>query len=171
MLDFYRGRRVLITGHTGFKGTWMTKILVNAGADVVRYSCGIEKKPDFYALSGVSNNIENIFADIGDLGELDAIYNIGADDCDCITTGELVNLFCEKWGDGASWESKREDNAPHETGFLKLDCNLMKKAFGWKPKWHIDECMNRVITFNKLHMAGYDIAPEMDHEIQEYLDS
>ena len=33
MLDFYRGKRVLVTGHTGFKGTWMCKLLVNSGAE------------------------------------------------------------------------------------------------------------------------------------------
>ena len=35
-LSFYKGKKVLITGHTGFKGTWLCKILVNAGAEVIR---------------------------------------------------------------------------------------------------------------------------------------
>ena len=40
MLDmaFYKGKRVLLTGHTGFKGTWMSVMRVNAGAEVVGYS-------------------------------------------------------------------------------------------------------------------------------------
>ena len=33
-LDFYKDKKVLITGHTGFKGTWLTRILINAGAKV-----------------------------------------------------------------------------------------------------------------------------------------
>ena len=37
-LSFYKGKKVLITGHTGFKGTWLCKILVNAGAEVTGYS-------------------------------------------------------------------------------------------------------------------------------------
>lgn len=37
-LDFYKGKKVLITGHTGFKGTWMCKMLIRAGAIVVGYS-------------------------------------------------------------------------------------------------------------------------------------
>ena len=36
-LSFYKGKSVLITGHTGFKGTWLTRILVNAGARVTGY--------------------------------------------------------------------------------------------------------------------------------------
>ena len=34
MLDFYKGKKVFITGHTGFKGSWLCKLLANAGADV-----------------------------------------------------------------------------------------------------------------------------------------
>ena len=36
--DFYRGKRVLVTGHTGFKGSWMVRILMNMGADVTGYA-------------------------------------------------------------------------------------------------------------------------------------
>ena len=37
MLDFYKGKKVLVTGHTGFKGSWLCKILVNAGAEITGY--------------------------------------------------------------------------------------------------------------------------------------
>ncbi|MEG2679546.1 MAG: CDP-glucose 4,6-dehydratase, partial [Oscillospiraceae bacterium] len=46
-------------------------------------------------------------------------YNVGPDECDCVTTGALVDLFCEKWGGGVSWEDRSEKNAPHEANFLK----------------------------------------------------
>ena len=35
--SFYKGKKVLITGHTGFKGTWMSVVLVNAGAEFIGY--------------------------------------------------------------------------------------------------------------------------------------
>ena len=38
VFDFYKGKKVLVTGHTGFKGTWLSRILVNAGAKVTGYS-------------------------------------------------------------------------------------------------------------------------------------
>jgi len=44
-LDFYHGKRVLVTGHTGFKGTWLTKILVDAGAQVAGVSLNGEDPP------------------------------------------------------------------------------------------------------------------------------
>ena len=65
-------------------------------------------------------------------------YNVGPDDCDCVTTGELVDLFCEYWGENAKWENQAESNAPHEANFLKLDCSKLKATFGWQPRWHMD---------------------------------
>ena len=49
-------------------------------------------------------------------------YNVGPDECDCVTTGELVDMFCSSWGHGTEWINKSEPGAPHEANFLKLDC-------------------------------------------------
>lgn len=347
MTDFYRGKRVLITGHTGFKGTWLTKILVNAGAKVLGFSRCSEKSPDFLTASGVKNHITHVKGDVrdyerlhesflsfqpeivfhlaaqpivresyenplytyetnvmgtanvlecirktdsvkstviittdkvyrnnewmwgyrenealdgfdpysnskscaelvtasykrsfsalppistaragnviggGDFAkdrivpdcvramekgekivvrnpqsirpyqhvleplfaylliaekqyqnpELAGCYNIGPEDADCITTGELVSLFCEKWGDGASWIDQSEPTAPHEANFLKLDCSLMKSVFGWNPKWHIDSCMEQTVHFSRIWLGGGDVPKEMDEEIQRYMHS
>lgn len=66
--------------------------------------------------------------------ELAGSYNVGPDDCDCVTTGELVDLFCRSWGERAVWENHAEPNAPHEANFLKLDCTKLKTTFGWSPR-------------------------------------
>ena len=96
-------------------------------------------------------------------------YNVGPDDCDCMTTGELVSLFCKYWGGDVSWENQAEINAPHEADFLKLDCSRLKSVFGWKPRWHMDQCMEKTCEFSKVWMAGGDIPAEMDKEIDEFL--
>lgn len=96
-------------------------------------------------------------------------YNVGPDDCDCVTTGELVELFCAKWGEGAVWENRAEPNAPHEANFLKLDCSRIKATFGWQPRWHIEECMDMVCRFSKVWLVGGNIPAEMDLEIKEFL--
>ena len=344
MLEFYKDKRVLITGHTGFKGTWLTKILLMAGADVLGYSRCSEKSPSLFALSEVEKDITHVKGDIrdydsllkafrtfrpefvfhlaaqpivresyvnpretyetnlmGTVNVLEAIrqtasvksavivttdkvyrndesgrefreddvldgfdpysnskscaelatasykrsfpdlppistaragnvigggdfskdriipdcvravqkgepiivrnphsirpyqhvleplfaylliaqkqaenptlagsYNIGPDDCDCITTGELVDLFCKAWGNGAHWIDHSDPNAPHEAGFLKLDSSLMKQIFGWQPKWHIEKCVEQVVYFSKLWFVNDDIPREMDDEIKEY---
>ncbi len=96
-------------------------------------------------------------------------YNVGPDDCDCVTTGELVDLFCRCWGGHAAWENQAEKNAPHEAGFLKLDCSRLKAVLGWKPRWHINECMDMVCRFSKVWLQNGDISKEMDDEILKFM--
>lgn len=96
-------------------------------------------------------------------------YNVGPDDCDCVTTGDLVDLFCKTWGEGVKWENRAEANAPHEAGFLKLDNSKIKRVFGWKPRWHMAECMDKVCAFSKIWLNGGDVTVEMDKEIKEFL--
>ena len=307
-LDFYKDKKIFITGHTGFKGSWLCRILVNVGADVTGYSLKPPTSPNLYELSDIDNKINSIIGDIRDRGSLfdtlkkaqpeivihlaaqpivrdsykdpvytyetnvmgtvnvceavrltpsvksflnvttdkvyknnewewgyrenepldgydpysnskscselvthcyinsfyndmdvavstaragnvigggdfandrivpDCVraainketivvrnpystrpyqhvleplyayltiveaqyrdkkyagfYNVGPDDSDCITTGELVDMFCNKWGEGVEWINKH-DGGPHEANFLKLDCSKMKKTFGW----------------------------------------
>lgn len=346
MLDFYKGKRVLVTGHTGFKGTWLTKILVNTGAIVCGYSRCSEKNPSLFDLSDIENKIIHVKGDVRDLKHMKEVfeefqpeivihlaaqpivrdsyknpvytyetnvmgtvnimecvrltssvksvlnvttdkvyhnnewcwgyreddpldgfdpysnskscselvthsyknsffdgkkiaistaragnvigggdfaidriipdcirameknlvigvrnpystrpyqhvleplavyltiaakqyeniryqgyYNVGPDDCDCVTTGDLVTLFCKYWGEDAKWENQAEANAPHEANFLKLDCSKIKDTFGWKPRWHMDECMSKVCEFSKVWLAGGDISAEMDKEIEDF---
>lgn len=346
-LSFYRGKKVLITGHTGFKGTWLTRMLVNAGAVVTGYSRCSEKLPSLFELADIKNLINHVKGDVRDLGHLKDVfkeyqpeivlhlaaqpivrdsyknpvytyetnvmgtvnimecvrlfscvksvlnvttdkvyhnnewcwgyredepldgfdpysnskscselvthsyknsfftdgrvaistaragnvigggdfandriipdcvramssgkvigvrnpnstrpyqhvleplavyltiaarqygddsyqgyYNVGPDDCDCVTTGNLVDMFCKYWGEGAAWENQEETNALHEANFLKLDCSKIKFTFGWKPRWHIEECMDMVCRFSKVWLSGGDIPAEMDREIEEFL--
>lgn len=97
-------------------------------------------------------------------------YNVGPDTCDCVTTGELVSLFCQKWGEGLFWENRTEKNAPHEANFLKLDCSKLKAAFGWKPRWHIETAIQKTVEWSKIWLAGGNIPEEMDRQIMEYLE-
>lgn len=96
-------------------------------------------------------------------------YNVGPDECDCVTTGELVDLFCSSWGDGLTWENQAEAHAPHEANFLKLDCSKIKSVFGWKPRWHIDEAIKMTVDWTKVWLDKGDIPAEMEREIRLYL--
>lgn len=96
-------------------------------------------------------------------------YNVGPDECDCVTTGELVELFCEKWGHGACWENKSEADAPHEANFLKLDCSKLKSVFGWRPRWHIEQAVQKTADWTGVWLEGGDIPAEMDREIKAYV--
>ena len=97
-------------------------------------------------------------------------YNVGPDECDCVTTGKLVDVFCQKWGSEAKWVNRSEANAPHEASFLKLDCSKIKAVFGWKPVWHIDQAIEKTVEWSKVLFADGDIPGEMDREIKEYME-
>ncbi len=345
MLDFYRGKTVLITGHTGFKGSWLCRILVNVGANVVGYSLEPPTAPSLFKLSGIEDSIHSIIGDIRDRNYLmdvfeqyrpeivfhlaaqpivrdsykdpvytyetnvmgtvnicecvrkhpcvksflnvttdkvyenkewewgyrenepldgydpysnskscselvthsyknsffkdmdvavstaragnvigggdfandriipdcvramekgeaiivrnphstrpyqhvleplnmyltiaekqyedrkyEGYYNVGPDDCDCVTTGKLVDLFCEKWGKEAQWINKFM-GGPHEANFLKLDCSKVKAVFGWHPRWHIEEAIEKTIEWSKVYLAKGDVAECMDRQIKEF---
>ena len=94
-------------------------------------------------------------------------YNVGPDDRDCVTTGTLVDLFCQKWGEGQTWINQSQ-GGPHEANFLKLDCSKLKHVFGWQPKWDIDEAIGRTVEWTKAWMAGVDVAKVMDRQIRDF---
>ena len=346
-LEFYRGKRIFITGHTGFKGTWLSQILVGAGAVVTGYSLPAPTQPNLFSLSGLENRMTSIIGDVRNLQDMKAAfdeaqpeivihlaaqpivrlsyqepvdtyetnvlgtvnilecvrlsdsvksflnvttdkvyqnnewvwgyrenepldgfdpysnskscselvthsylnsffqnrdiaistaragnvigggdfakdriipdcvraaakgdvlivrnphstrpyqhvleplmvylmiaqrqyedcslagwYNVGPDDCDCITTGRLVELFKEKWGQGFNWRNQSEVNAPHEANFLKLDSTKLKTTFGWRPVWSIDKCIDMTVQFSKILLSQGNIPAEMDREIGAFV--
>ena len=96
-------------------------------------------------------------------------YNVGPDDCDCVTTGDLVDMFCNSWGNNLKWINKY-DGGPHEAAFLKLDNFKIKKTFGWKPRWHINETIEKIVDWTKTYFYNNkNISNEMDKEIYDFL--
>lgn len=347
-LSFYKGRRVLVTGHTGFKGSWLCRMLINAGADVVGYSLEAPTNPNLFSLAGIEDRMVSVIGDIRNFDHLlltfrkyqpecvfhlaaqpivrdsykeprytyetnvmgtvnlmecarltpsvrsvlnvttdkvylndevpdhpfkedepldgydpysnskscselvthsykksfldsqgiavstaragnvigggdfapdriipdcvraiekkqdiivrnpystrpyqhvleplyvyleivekqfadkkyQGYYNVGPDDCDCVNTGELVTKFCKAWGNGLSWID-RHDGGPHEASFLKLDNSKIKDTFSWMPRWHIDECIGKIVSWTKIYLKDREGIPEeMDREIDEFL--
>ena len=346
-LDFYNKKRVLVTGHTGFKGTWLAKILVNAGATVIGYSLNPPTNPNLFSLSKIETDIISIHGDVrdyekfkktiekykpeiifhlaaqplvkeayknpiytyetnilgtlylmeimreydfiksvinvttdkvyenkewewgyrenetlngfdpysnskscselitqtykrsfldqagiavstvragnviggGDFSEnrivpdciqaaldkkiilvrnpystrpyqhvleslsayliiaekqfsninLSNSYNVGPDDKDCLTTKELVEIFCEIYGNGMNWKDISNSNEPHEAKFLKLDCSRIKTTIRWKPIWNIKEAISRTVEWTKVYEQNIDLIPFiMDQQILDY---
>jgi CDP-glucose 4,6-dehydratase len=96
-------------------------------------------------------------------------YNVGPDDCDCVTTGQLVETFCAKWRGNAKWETREARDSPHEAYYLKLDSTKLKTTFGWLPRWHIDEAVDRTVSWTKSWMAEESVSVLMDTQISDYL--
>lgn len=74
-LGFYKDRKVLITGHTGFKGTWMCMLLHQVGAKVTGYALEPPTDPSVFVLSGIENKINSVMGDIRDLPHLQKVFD------------------------------------------------------------------------------------------------
>lgn len=75
LLDFYKGKRVLVTGHTGFKGTWLCSILVHSGAEVTGYALQPPTEPSLFEIAGIAENIDSVIGDIRDFALLKAAFD------------------------------------------------------------------------------------------------
>ncbi len=74
-LDFYRGKKVFVTGHTGFKGAWICRMLQNAGAILTGYSLDPPTNPSLYEIAGIGKGITAISGDIRDLAALKEAFD------------------------------------------------------------------------------------------------
>ena len=101
---------------------------------------------------------------------LSGYYNVGPDESDCYSTGDLVNLFIDAW-DGDIKRVDQGDGGPHEAGFLKLDCSKLKETFGWSPRWNLKAAVSKTVEWTKHYKNGDNIRKCMDDQINEYLNS
>ena len=69
-INFYKGKKVFITGHTGFKGSWLCKILTNVGAEVTGYSLTPPTSPSLFEIAKIEDDIHSV---IGDIRYLDSL--------------------------------------------------------------------------------------------------
>lgn len=99
-------------------------------------------------------------------------YNVGPDEGDCFTTGDIVSLFCDKWkkttGKDITWKNVH-DGGPHEANFLKLDCSKIRQTFCWKPRWNVDTAIEKVVEWSQEYLEGMDVNTCMDRQIEEFL--
>ena len=74
VFEFYKGKKVLVTGHTGFKGTWLCRILVNAGAEVTGYSLNPPTEPALFEMAGLEGKMNSVIGDIRDLAHMKEVF-------------------------------------------------------------------------------------------------
>lgn len=72
VLGSFQGKRVLVTGHTGFKGTWLTFLLKELGAEVMGYALPPEPNPNHFMLLGLQDKINHVLGDVRDADDLNA---------------------------------------------------------------------------------------------------
>lgn len=97
-------------------------------------------------------------------------YNVGPDVEDCINTGELVKKFANEFNGSFEYEIHQDTSAPHEASFLMLNTSKIKKVFNWKPRWHIDDCVKKIVEWLNVYLNNPKAIPElMNKEIEEFV--
>ena len=72
---FWSGKRVLLTGHTGFKGSWLSLWLQSLGANVVGYALAPPTNPSLFDVADVGKGMESVLGDIRDLPKLKTVFD------------------------------------------------------------------------------------------------
>ncbi len=96
-------------------------------------------------------------------------YNFGPYEHNCLTTGELVDLFCTKWGENLNWE-KENSNGLRESNLLKLDSSKARNVLGWYPCWDIETAIYKTVEWYKAWSNGKDVEREIQRQIESYFD-
>lgn len=71
-MSFFKNKRIFITGHTGFKGAWLSQILLLAGANIKGYALEPEEDPSLYNILGLDKALNSVIADIRDAKKLES---------------------------------------------------------------------------------------------------
>ena len=71
----FKGKRILITGHTGFKGSWLSVWLCELGADVIGYALVSPTTPNLFEVCGLGNKVTSIMGDVRDSEMLRDVFN------------------------------------------------------------------------------------------------
>lgn len=74
-LNFYKGKNVLVTGHTGFKGSWLCILLENLGAHVTGYALDAPTEPSLFEIAGVDRRVDSVIGDIRDYSALKKCFD------------------------------------------------------------------------------------------------
>lgn len=96
-------------------------------------------------------------------------YNVGPDDSDCVNAKTLVESFKRAWREGFDFKIQ-SDGGPHEAGFLKLNCDKLKKVYGWKPVLNVHDAIDLSVEWYKAWSKGEDMDAVTKKQILEYLD-
>ena len=103
---------------------------------------------------------------------LEGAYNIGPGESNCITTGRIATLFCEKWEELSGGKQEwvvREDHGPHEAKLLRLDCTKIRKTFDWEPAWNIERAIDETVEWYYCFAFKENMSNFTEKQIERYL--
>jgi CDP-glucose 4,6-dehydratase len=94
-------------------------------------------------------------------------WNFGPEDTDARPVEWIVQRICDQWGEGAAFEVDPGDH-PHEANYLKLDFSKAKARLNWRPRWNLEEAIDRVLEWVQAFRRGEDLREVCRWQIREY---
>lgn len=94
-------------------------------------------------------------------------WNFGPESGDVMSVEGLTKRICEMWRHGASYEVDVEDH-PHESHCLKLDCSKTMAELGWRPRWNLEQALNKIMEWTLAYKEGKDLKEICLKQIEEY---
>ena len=144
--QFWRGKRVFLTGHTGFKGGWLALWLADMGAEVHGYALTPPTEPNLFAIANIQARLaRSTIADIRDAAALAQAMQVAQPDI-------VLHLAAQ----------------PHEASTLKLDSSKAKTQLGWHPRWNLQTALGMTLAWHQAWKQGSDMATISVQQIQEY---
>lgn len=125
-------------------------------------------RPYQHVLESLSAYMQLAAMQYSDKEKYEGAYNIGPNESDCVSTGELASLFCELWGENVTWRTGEESQAGKESRILKLDSSKIRSILGWAPHWDVRKAMAMTISWSKAYVADQNIDKVMRQQILEY---
>lgn len=96
-------------------------------------------------------------------------WNFGPENTDNRTVGEICDLLTTKLGKG-EWRIVETDENLKEAGLLKLDITKAKSKLDWKPKWSLEEALDRIVEWHQAYIKGVDLVELTNYQIRTYLE-
>ncbi|MDX8380857.1 MAG: CDP-glucose 4,6-dehydratase [Ghiorsea sp.] len=116
-------------------------------------------------LSGYLVLAEHLYSAPSDYAEG---WNFGPQEADAQPVDWILNLMVKKWQGDAAW-SLDDGNHPHEAEYLKLDVSKAKARLDWKPTWHLDDTLDRIVQWHQAWLDGADMNELCLKEIKDYM--
>ncbi|UOF88814.1 CDP-glucose 4,6-dehydratase [Fodinisporobacter ferrooxydans] len=95
-------------------------------------------------------------------------WNFGPNDNDARTVEWVVGKICEKWGSDAIYEIDQNQH-PHETHYLTLDCSKAKTKLGWHPVWNLEQAIDKVIEWTRAYRENHNIRHVCLKQMEDYM--
>ncbi len=103
-----------------------------------------------------------------DGAEFAKAWNFGPDAGGDATVGEVAEAAARLWGEGASVEYAPAAATPHEAGLLRLDSTCARNSLRWRPRWSLEQALERTVTWHQALTQGGDMRAVSLDQIRDY---